>query len=337
MQALWRYENGILAFREVIEPKIQNPNDVKIKVMYNTIGIQDLRMFREWDFYAKPGIAGYEMSGIIVALGEEAKKAGFYVGQHVTGTIAKFCGSCDYCLKHEENNCLQLYAKSGTLCDYVVWDAGQLVPLRPDTPFSIGCLVEPVAVVYMAAQKLQLSFGDNICIFGGDFNGLIMVQFAKMAGANQITIVEPKERNRELALSFGATNVIDPAEETYKTELMKISDFIGYQAVVITSSNPEWLQAATYIVARGGTVMVTVYFDQNKDISINSVKFFTMNINITSSFLYSKKILHKARNIIGHLRLKELISEEYRVNDALLAFDAEQQHRYPRIGLVMAP
>ena len=58
MNALWRYRNGMLSFQELEQPQILNPTDVKIKVMYTTIGIQDLRMYREWDFYAKPGIAG---------------------------------------------------------------------------------------------------------------------------------------------------------------------------------------------------------------------------------------------------------------------------------------
>lgn len=335
MQALWRYENGVLSFREVAAPEIQRPEEVKIKVMYSTIGIQDLRMNRAWDFYAKPGIAGYEMAGIIVELGDKAKAEGYYAGQSVTGTIAKFCGSCTYCLKEEENNCLQIYSKSGTICEYVVWDYNQLVPLTSETPFRIGCLLEPVAVVYMAFQKMKLLPGDNICIFGGDFNGLLMLQFAKMAGADIITVVEPKERNRFLALSLGATYAVNPADDTYETELMKQSAFIGFQSVVITSSNTEWFQTATNTVARGGTVMITVYYDQGKDFSINSLKFFAMNLNITSSFLYSRKTLLETRDIMSALQLEELIGKEYPVKDALIAFEAEQIHRYPRIGLVL--
>lgn len=335
MQALWRYENGVLSFRDVEEPVLQKLDDVKIKVMYSTIGIQDLRMTRAWDFYAKPGIAGYEMAGIITALGDKAKAEGYYIGQHVTGTIAKFCGSCAYCLKGEENNCLQIYSKSGTICDYVVWSCSQLVPLAPETPFRIGCLLEPVAVVYNAYQKMKLLSGDNVCIFGGDFNGLLMLQFARMSGANNITVVEPKERNRLLALSLGATYVVNPADDTFETEIMKQSDFIGFQSVVITSSNTEWFQTATNIVARGGTVMVTVYYDHGQDFSINSIKFFAMNLNITSSFLYSRKTLLETKDIMSSLQLDVLINKEYPVKAALTAFEKELKHRYPRIGLIM--
>lgn len=160
-----------------------------------------------------------------------------------------------------------------------------------------------------------------------------MLQLAKQAGAKTVTIVEPKEVNQKLARQFGADFVINPREDTYKTELMKISDFIGYQSVFVTSSNPEWLSVSMNLVARGGTIMLTVYYDQNIDISINSLKFFAMNINITSSFLYSKKELVDTLHILDSLELKPLIHSEYSMKDSLIAFDMEQKYHYPRIGL----
>lgn len=333
MKALWKYKNGILAFKEVDEPNIKSKNDVKIKVMYSTIGIQDLRISREWDFYAKNGIAGYEMSGIIVDLGLGAKKDGFYIGEHVSGTIAKFCGRCVYCKKGEENNCLELTSNSGTICDYVIWDKNQLVAIPYNMPFSEGCLLEPVAVVYHAFCKTNIKKGENICIFGGDFNGLVLLQLAKKAGAKNIVIVESKEINQKLAKQFGADFVVNPEEDTYKTKLMKLSDFIGFQYVFLTSSNPKWLAISTDLVARGGTVMLMVYYDLSVDFSINSIKFFLMNINITSSFLYTKKKLAETLTILDSLDLAPLIHLEYPVKDSLAAFDEERKFHYPRIGL----
>ncbi|MEO3946725.1 zinc-binding dehydrogenase [Gorillibacterium sp. CAU 1737] len=335
MWALWKYKNGMLASKEIDEPQLLSENDVKIKVMYSTIGIQDLRVYRTWDFYAKNGLAGYEMSGIIVGLGAAAKKDGFYLGQHVSGTIAQFCGKCVYCEKGEENNCLELTSKAGTICEYVVWDKNQVVPIPDDMPFSIGCLLEPVAVVYHAFRKAAIQRGENICIFGGDFNGLVLLQLAKQAGAKTVTIVDPKEANQKLARQLGADYVVDPREDTYRTELMKLSDFIGFQTVVLTSSHPEWLSVSTNVVARGGTVMLMVYYDLPIDFTINSIKFFLMNINITSSFLYTKKELVETRTILNSLDLQPLIHSEYPMKEALTAFDVEQNYHYPRIGLTI--
>lgn len=333
MRALWKYENGILAFKDIDEPRIRSEQDIKIRVMYCTIGIQDLRVYRKWDFYAKSGVAGYEMSGIIVDLGSEAKKAGFYIGQHVSGTVARFCGTCVYCVNGEENNCLEITPNPGTICDVVVWNMNQVVAIPDDMPFSIGCLLEPVAVVYQAFSKANIQRGDDICIFGGDFNGLVLLQLAKQAGAKSITVVEPKEGNQKLARQLGADFVVDPREDTYKTELMKISDFIGFQSVFLTSSHPEWISVSTDFVARGGTMMLMVYYDLDIDFSMNSIKFFLMNIKITSSFLYTKKKLVETLPILGSLHLAPLIHSEYSMKDSLTAFDVEQKSHYPRIGL----
>lgn len=333
MRALWKYNNGILAFKDIEEPRLLSENDVKIKVMYSTIGIQDLRVYRQWDFYAKNGVAGYEMSGIIVDLGAEAKKEGFYVGQHVSGTVAKFCGKCIYCQKKEEHNCLEITLNAGTLCEYIVWDKNQLVPLPDDVPFSTGCLLEPVAVVYHAFHNAQITKGDNICILGGDFNGLVLLQLAKQAGAKTITVVDHKEVNQQLARQLGADYVVDPRSDTYKTELMKLSDFIGFHAVMLTSSNPEWLSVCTDLVARGGTITLMVYHDLNMEFSINSLKFFLMNITITSSFLYTKKELAETLSILDTLDLQPLIYLEFPMKEALPAFDVEQKFHYPRIGI----
>lgn len=334
MNALWRYRNGMLSFQELEQPQVLHPTDVKIKVMYTTIGIQDLRMYREWDFYAKPGIAGYEMSGIITDLGSEAKKAGLFVGAHVSGTIARFCGSCVYCQRGEEDKCLNLTSNAGTICEYVIWHKDQVVLLPDAMPFSIGCLLEPVAVVYEAFHKLNLKEKDSICIFGGDFNGLILLQLAKKAGAT-VTIVEPKEYNQNLAKKWGADFIVNPNEEMYRTLLYKVSDFMGFSKVILTASQPNWLSDSINLVARGGTILFMVYYEQTKEISINSTKFFAMNLNITSSFLYSKKGLVSTLDILYNLDLVPLLHASYPFKDALLAFDVEQEFHYPRLGLYM--
>ena len=76
MKALWKSGNGLLQIREIEEPVLQFPDDVKIKISYAMIGNEDLRMYREGDYYSKSGVAGYEMSGVIAELGSHAAAQG---------------------------------------------------------------------------------------------------------------------------------------------------------------------------------------------------------------------------------------------------------------------
>jgi threonine dehydrogenase-like Zn-dependent dehydrogenase len=334
MKALWQYDNGILDFKEVNEPQIYFPDDIKIKVHYSTIGIQDLFNFHKWNLYSTQGIAGYEMSGEIVDLGSKAKEEGFYVGQKVSGTPALFCGKCVNCLKGEENNCLNIKPMNGTICQYVVWKSKQCVPMEEDIDYKSLCLLEPVATVSQALNKMHIWDDSNLCIFGGDFNALVMIQLARFSGMRNITVVEPKKVNRDLAKKLGAKYVLDPAAENFETELMKITDFIGFENVAVTSTaDTSYVQSAINCAAKGAVILMTVYFDKIKEFSVNSVKMFSQNITITSSFLYTKKILQETKHILNRLNLDCLIPVEYQASQAQKAWEEETKNRYPRIGL----
>ena len=54
-------------------------------------------------------------------------------------------------------------------------------------------------------EKIKLAKRDNICIFGGDFNGLLMIQFARLFGVNEITVVEPKKQAESLLINLVQT------------------------------------------------------------------------------------------------------------------------------------
>ncbi|MFT9452311.1 alcohol dehydrogenase catalytic domain-containing protein [Liquorilactobacillus ghanensis] len=334
MKTIWNHRSGLIEFSEQPEPFVQSSDEVKIKVIYSTIGIQDLRLKRQWDFYSKEGVAGYEMAGVITGVGSLAQNHGWQIGQAVSGTVVQFCGKCQACKQHQEQNCLQLRVKSGTLCPYIVWKDDQLVHLPTNISFAAGCLLEPVAVVKMAYNKLHVNDADRICILGGDFNGLVLLQLIKLYTQAFVVIVENKAKNKMLAQKFGADQIIDPLDTNFETELLKLSDFIGFNKTVLTTSKyPELISTMINSTARGGLFLTTVYFDQQQQIAINSIKFFAMNLTIMSSFLYTKKLLQNTATLLSQLDLKSLICREFSFSAALTAYSIEQKRLYPRIGI----
>lgn len=174
MKALWKSMNNALQFRDIDEPIITEPDDVKIKVSGCTIGLDDLRMKREGDVYAQSGIAGYEMVGVITELGEQAAHEGFFVGQRVSGTIVLFCGQCRYCRQGKQKYCVSSKLSSGTLAEYIVWKSKQLVQVDDSLSDCEACLIEPVATMLSAMERLQIPLGSSVCILGANFCGLVM-------------------------------------------------------------------------------------------------------------------------------------------------------------------
>ena len=333
MKALWKSGNGLLQIREIEEPVLQFPDDVKIKISYAMIGNEDLRMYREGDYYSKSGVAGYEMSGVITELGPFAAAEGYHVGQRVTGTLVCFCGKCYPCKHKKEMWCSDFKIKAGTLCEYIVWSSKQIVPLNEDICCKLGALLEPVAVVAECCRRMQIRAGDSICIFGADFQGLVMLQIAGLFGAHKITVVDSVKSRRDLALTLGADYVINPEEDAFENQLLSITDFNGFDAVAISLGDISTFRFATDLVARGGTLLLTTYYGMGQKLAIDSAKFCYTGIYVTSSILYGFDTLELTGRLLPTLNLKPLVGMEFPFDRSVLAYEALKAGLHPRIAI----
>jgi threonine dehydrogenase-like Zn-dependent dehydrogenase len=74
-------------------------------------------------------------------------------------------------------------------------------------------LAEPVACCLRGMDLAGVTSGDKVVIFGAGPMGAIMLQLARLRGAAQVIVVDPKERRRERASKLGAAWVLDPARD----------------------------------------------------------------------------------------------------------------------------
>src|ERR671921_248739 len=79
------------------------------------------------------------------------------------------------------------------------------------TPEAAVCL-DPL-VMALAMRDAGIKLGDRVAVFGLGAIGLIAVQLAKIAGAAWVVAIDPLANRRELARSFGADVVLDPATD----------------------------------------------------------------------------------------------------------------------------
>jgi threonine dehydrogenase-like Zn-dependent dehydrogenase len=326
-----------LVFKEIDEPTITSPDDVKIKIICNTIGKDDARLYREDDFYSKTGVVGYEMTGIVTDLGEQAEKEGFAVGQHVSGSAIMFCGKCAFCRRNKHNCCISMKINRGTLCEYIVCKSSQLVRVPANIDARIACLVEPIAAAIEAVERLRLRMGNTVCIMGGDFEGLILQQLAKMHGASEVTVVDALEHNRRLAKRLGASHVLDPMSDTpYANELYRLTDFNGFDAIVEAVGKPDYFRVALDLANKGGTILLMKYhYETNQVISANLTHLIINNITVSGSFLYNRDKLELAANLLPSLQLDILVEEAFTFENAIHAFELLKAESFPRIAITM--
>src|SRR6202521_4369934 len=184
-----------------------------------------------------PAILGHEGAGIVVDIGRgvtSVKK-----GDHVIPLYTPECRQCPSCLSRKTNLCTAIRATQGqglmpdgtsgfssggkpihhymgtsTFANYTVVPEIALAKIRADAPFDkvcyIGCGVTTGIGAVINTAKVQV--GDRVVVFGLGGIGLNVVQGARLAGAGMIVGIDLNSARREIAMKFGATHFVDPAE-----------------------------------------------------------------------------------------------------------------------------
>jgi threonine dehydrogenase-like Zn-dependent dehydrogenase len=157
------------------------------------------------------------------------------------------------------------------------------------SPEAAVCL-DP-AVMALAMRDGNIKLGDRVAIFGLGAIGLFAVQFARLAGAQQVIAVDPLLNRRALAAAFGADQVLDPGSDDgdagmtirrltgtvperqeprpqtriiggYWERPTQVSQ-LGVDVAVETSGNIQALHHAIRATRFGGTVCVLSYYGRD--------------------------------------------------------------------------
>jgi 2-desacetyl-2-hydroxyethyl bacteriochlorophyllide A dehydrogenase len=135
------------------------------------------------------------------------------------------------------------------------------VKLPADGPLERWLFVSVGAVALVAAHDARIKLGDHVAVIGLGAIGLLLVQMARLAGARQVTAVDPVASRRALARELGAHDAIDPrdAPDGAGAAIKRASG--GADVAVETSGATAGLHDAVAAARLGGTV-VTVGFYQ---------------------------------------------------------------------------
>jgi threonine dehydrogenase-like Zn-dependent dehydrogenase len=127
--------------------------------------------------------------------------------------------------------------------------------LPESTPWQSAVCLDPADFALAALRDGKVRLGDGVAIFGMGAISLILVQMARLAGANPIIAVDPFGMRREVARKLGATHLINPKEEDVGLRLKEITGGRGVDVAIEYSGSPQALQAAVRGVGYGGTVV----------------------------------------------------------------------------------
>jgi threonine dehydrogenase-like Zn-dependent dehydrogenase len=277
-----------LASQTVSDPP---PGSVRVKVLACGVCASELHAVEE-TLEAYPVTMGHEPLGLIDAVGEGVRS--LTVGIRVTGGFGP------------------------SFADYVVTDHRNVVvvPDELSTEESIG---EPLGCVVEGRRRTPVVAGDRVALVGGGYMGLLMLQVLRVTGAGDVVVIDPRESARSAAVTFGATETLDP--DDLAGELNERFD-VAFEA---TGTQPG-LDLASRLVREHGMLSILGYHQARRTVDMQMWNW--KAIDVVNAHVRRRDYLNEAirRGLdlvrLGRIHPGKLITHRFGLDEVGEAFEA---------------
>lgn len=210
-----------------LEPKLEHPNDVILKVTRTAICGSDLHLLHGLIPDTRVGcVFGHEFAGVVEEVGSSV--ASLAKGDRVVVPFNISCGTCFFCQRGLTGNCENtnpnagvasgVYGYSHTTGGY---DGGQAeyvrVPFADVGPMKIpdGLTDEQVLFLsdilptgYQAAEMGEIKQGETVVVFGCGPVGLFAQKSAWLMGAGRVIAVDPVQYRLDFAKRYNNVETV---------------------------------------------------------------------------------------------------------------------------------
>lgn len=273
----------------------------------------------------EPMILGHEVAGIIRALG--AGVSNLAVGDRVAVSPSRPCNACEYCLKGQQNHCLNMrfYGSAmpmphiqGAFRERLVAEAWQCHKVADGVSINEAAMAEPFAVTLHAVNRVGSLADKRVLVTGCGPIGALAIIAARAHGAREIVATDVMDAVLKKALEVGADRVINVAENP--EDLSAYSANKGYFDVQFEASGNERAVRSGLEVLRPRSTVVQLGL--GGDVSIPQNIVVAKEIEMKGTFRFHEEF-GLAVDLIGKRRvdLKPLLTGTFPLNDAVSAFE----------------
>jgi L-iditol 2-dehydrogenase len=223
----------------------------------------------------------------------------------------------------------------GGYAQYIHLSKPDSVVLKMDVPAEAAVFFDPLAVGIHAVERIgNLPVGSSVVVQGAGAIGIASLVAARERGAHRVIVVGAPQSRLELALEFGADEVInieevqDPSERVRRVREQTEMGY-GADAVLECTGVPAAVPEGIDMLRRGGAYVVLGHFTDVGDVALNPFRHF----NHKQIALYGSWGCHigetiRARTIIeaGQYDFGALVSHRLpleRVQDAMDALSGD--------------
>jgi L-idonate 5-dehydrogenase len=310
------------------ESEAPGPGQVDIAVEAGGICGSDLHYFNHGGFgtvrVREPMILGHEVAGTIKTLG--ATVSGLTIGDRVAVSPSRPCNACDYCLKGQQNQCLNMrfYGSAmpmhiqGAFRQRLVAEAWQCHQVADGVSINEAAFAEPFAVVLHAVKRAGSLLGKRVLVTGCGPIGALTIMAARLHGAREIVATDIVAAVLEKALRLGADRTINVADDPDQLGVYAANK--GYFDIQFEASGNERAVRSGLEVLKPRGILVQLGL--GGDVSIPQNMVVAKEIEMRGTFRFHEEFA-LAVDLINQRRvdLTPLLTGVFGLDEALHAFE----------------
>jgi threonine dehydrogenase-like Zn-dependent dehydrogenase len=252
------YGPGDVRVEERPDPQILKPTDAILRLPATCICGSDLWPYWGADPVEAPRPMGHEYVGIVEEFGDEVST--IRPGQFVIGSFWASDNTCEICRAGYQCACVQRVGMGDAQADRlrVPLADGTLVA-TPDLPPedlipSFLAASDVLGTGWFGAVAAEAGPDKTVAVVGDGAVGLLAVLAAKQLGAERIIAMSRYQPRQNLALEYGATDIVEERGDEGVAKIKELTDGLGAHSVVEAVGTHESMLQAIRAARPGGHV-----------------------------------------------------------------------------------
>ncbi|OCC23779.1 hypothetical protein MB02_10565 [Croceicoccus estronivorus] len=358
MRALIYEGPNKVSYTEELTVRDPAPDEVLVRIAASGICRSDIAVLDGTIEWPAPAVLGHEGAGIVECVGSEVTHV--KPGDHVALHTLTHCGYCSQCVAGKPTRCrstlgnrsepfrlgdmaVSNFAATSTFAELTVVKRQQVVKIDPSIPLDLACVIGCGVMTGMGAvlHRAQVEPGEAAAVIGVGGIGLNVVQGLRVAGASRIVAVDLLASREEMARDFGATDFIDASREDTTSRLKEMfadpknAAASGVDWVFECTGNSQSLRGAVEALAWGGTCVVIGNAKPGAELQIPIQPLLIIDRGIMGVRYGTSQPNRDINTYLsmyenGILKLDELVSQRYALDDFAQAFDDLQSGKLAR-------
>ena len=333
MKALVLEKKMQLSLREIELPSHVGPHDVKIAI--HTVGVcgSDVHYYTHGaigNFIVKqPMVLGHEASGTVVEVGEHVKD--LKIGDRVCMEpgVANMNSRATKLGLYNLDGDLTFWATPpdhGCLTPFVVHPAAFTYKLPDHVSFAEGAMVEPFAVGMQAAKRARIQPGDVALVTGAGPIGIMIALAALAGGCSKVFISDVSQPKLDIAGQYAGVVPVNITKSNLADSISQATAGWGVDILFEASGSPRVYPTMFDMLRPGGAVVIVGLPVEKIDFNVAAAV--VKELRIETVFRYAN-VYDRAIELIasGKVDLKPLVSETFKFDDSIKAFERAAEGR----------